>query len=315
MDAELAAASAMLRDRGLVAVSPVSAPIAEARAATDRISAVIAEGSRPLRDERTVALPAGLRARLYRPDDAAGPVPLLVYAHGGSFAVGSLDGWDHVMRDLVRLSGVAALHVDYRLMPEHRFPAAHEDMLAAFRFAGARAAELGVDGRRLALGGDSAGANLALGAAIALRDAGGPQPRFLMLHYGAYDTETASPSWQRFGQGAAGLSVASAEWLWANYLTNPAQRRDWRAAPLLAPVHGLPPALLTIGTLDPLLDQNEALANRLGAAGVTCRLQRYEGLNHGFIRYGRLVTSVERCLRDSAAALGSALAKEDAHAA
>src|SRR4051812_15086321 len=218
MDPELAAAAALLRERGIVAASPMTAPIAEARASLDRISAVLAEGSLPLRQERTLTLPGGLRARLYHPDAAAGPPPLLVYAHGGSFAVGSLDGWDHVMRDLVRLSGAAALHVDYRLMPEHRFPAAHEDMLAAFRFAAAHAAELGVDGARLALGGDSAGANLALGAAVALRDADGPRSCFLLLHYGAYDTDTSSPSWQRFGQGNAGLSVASAEWLWANYL-------------------------------------------------------------------------------------------------
>ena len=308
MDPELAAAAALLRERGLLAASPMTAPIGEARASLDRISAFLADGDSPLREERTLALPGGLRARLYRPDGTARP-PLLVYAHGGSFAVGSLDGWDHVLRDLVRRSGWAALHVDYRLMPEHRFPAAHEDMVAAFRWAAANADALGIDGARLALGGDSAGANLALGAALALRDAGGPAPCVLLLHYGAYDTDTTSASWQRFGQGAAGLSVASAEWLWENYLTDPAQRRDWRAAPLLAEMRGLPPALLTIGTLDPLLDQNEALAAKLTAAGVPCRLLRYEGLNHGFIRYGRLVAAVRRCLDDSAALL-----QEHAHA-
>ncbi|MDO9707131.1 alpha/beta hydrolase [Paracraurococcus lichenis] len=315
MDPELAAAAALLRERGLVAASPVTAPIAEARAALDRISAFLAKGSEPLREEHTLTLPGGLRARLYRPDAAHAPVPLLVYAHGGSFAVGSLDGWDHVLRDIVRGSGCAALHLDYRLLPEHRFPAAHEDMVAGFRWAAANACEFGIDPGRLALGGDSAGANLALGAALALRDAGGPRPRFLLLHYGAYDTETDSASWQRFGQGAAGLSIASAEWLWANYLTDPAQRRDWRAAPLLADLRGLPPALLTIGTLDPLLDQNEALAARLAEAGIPCRLLRCEGLNHGFIRYGRLVSAVRRCLAESAAALGAALTKEPAHAA
>lgn len=306
MDPELAAAGALLRERGLLAASPMTAPIAEARASSDRVSAFLGEGIAPLHDERTLTLPGGIRARLYRPDGVVAP-PLLVYAHGGSFTVGSLAGWDHMLRELVRASGVAALHIDYRMMPEHRFPAAHDDMLAGFHWAAAHAAELGVNGARLALGGDSAGANLALGAALALRDAGGRQPRALLLHYGAYSTDTSSASWQRLGRNAAGLSIASAEWMWANYLTAPEQRDDWRASPLLAPMGGLPPCLLTIGELDPLLDQNLDLAAKLDAAGVRWRLHRYAGLNHGFIRYARLVGAVRRCLTETATDLAEEL--------
>lgn len=308
LDPEHVAAAAALRERGLLPVSPMAAPIAEARAAIDRISAFLGEGSEPIPGERDVAAPGPrgpVRCRFY---PAAVGAPLLVYAHGGSFAVGGLDAWDHVLRDLVRRSGVAALHVDYRMIPEHRFPAAPEDMLAAARWATAKGDALGVDGARFALGGDSAGANLALGAAQAMRDAGDTTPRLLLLHYGVYSTGCDSPSWHRFGGGEYGLSRASAAWLWENYLASPEQRLDPRAAPLLADMYGLPPALLTVGSHDPLLDDQHALAAKLRAASVPCRLVEYTGLTHGFIRQARLVAQVRRALAESAAALREALA-------
>jgi len=309
LDPEHLAAAAALKARGLLPVSPMTAPIAEARAAVDRISAFLGEGSVPLAGERDIAVPGRggpVRCRFY-PAATVG-APVLVYAHGGSFAVGGLDAWDHVMRDLVRQSGAAALHVDYRMMPEHRFPAAPEDMLAAARWVATQAGTLGVDPARFALGGDSAGANLALGTAQVLRDEDGPQPRFLLLHYGAYSTEYDSPSWHRFGGGEYGLSRASAAWLWENYLTAPEQRQDPRAAPLLGEMRGLPPALLTIGSHDPLLDEQHALAGKLRMAGVPCRLIEYPGLTHGFIRQARLVGKVRQAIADSAAALREAFA-------
>ncbi len=309
LDPEHAAVGEALRERGLLPVSPMAAPIAEARAAIDRISAFLGEGSAPIPGERDLAVPGPrgpVRCRLY--PAAAEGAPLLLYALGGSFAVGGLDAWDHVLRDLVRQSGAAALHVDYRMIPEHRFPAAPEDMLAAARWAVAQGGTLGVDPARVALGGDSAGANLALGAAQALRDAGGARPRFLLLHYGAYSTDHDGPSWRRFGGGEHGLSRASAAWMWENYLTAPEQRRDPRAAPLLGEMRGLPPALLTIGSHDPLLDEQHALAAKLRAAGVPCRLIEYPGLTHGFIRQARLVGKVRQAIADGAAALREALA-------
>jgi acetyl esterase len=208
-----------------------------------------------------------------------------------------------MLRDLVQASGVAVLHVDYRMVPEHRFPAAPEDMLAAARWVLAEgAAELGVDPARLALGGDSAGANLALGAAMALRDAG-RAPRFLLLHYGAYSTDVESPSWQRFGGGEYGLSRAAGDWMWQQYLMDPSQRADWRAAPLLGAMRGLPPTLLTIGTHDPLLDDQYALAAEMGKADVDVKLYIYSGLTHGFIRQGRHVAKVRQAMADSAEGL------------
>lgn len=301
LDAEHAALAATLRAKGLLPVSPMTAPITEARAALDRIAAFLGEGSAPLPGERDITLPGGPRCRFY---PAAPGSPVLVYAHGGSFTVGSLDAWDAMLRDLVRDSGVAALHVDYRMVPEHRFPAAHEDMLAAARWVQEHGAELGVDPSRMAIGGDSAGANLALGAAMALRDAGRP-PRTMLLHYGAYSTDVDSDSWQRFGGGEWGLSRAAGDWMWQQYLTDPSQRQDWRAAPILGEMRGLPPALLTIGTHDPLLDDQYELAAALGKADVDVKLYLYSGLTHGFIRQGRHVAKVRQAMADSVDGLRS----------
>jgi acetyl esterase len=234
IDPELVAAQQLLKSKGLVAVSPVTNPIAEARAATNRISAFLNEGSVPLARERDIAVPGPhgtIPCRLYIPDGSERP-PVLVYAHGGSFAVGNIDGWDGAMRELARQSGVAVLSVDYRLAPEHRFPVASDEMLAAIRFMTQSGADHGIDPARVAAGGDSAGANLALGAALVLRDAGASPLRFLLLNYGAFSTEGDSESWRRFGDGAYGLSQAQLDWLWRTYLASDDQRGDMRVAPL-----------------------------------------------------------------------------------
>ena len=307
-DPELVAAGRLLQSRGLIAPDRTVAPIAEVRAAQDRIGAFLGEGSVPLRKERDLSLPGPhgqVPCRLYLPDDVEHP-GLIVYAHGGAFVQGSLPSWDHFLRDLVRLSGVAALSVDYRLAPEHRFPSAFDDMAAMTRLAAREGAGFGIDPTRLVVGGDSAGACLALGAALAMRDAGETALRFQLLIYGCFSTDLNSPSWQHFGQGA-GLSQASMRWAWQTYLEKPEHWRDWRAAPILADLTGLPSASLIVGNLDPLLDDSQNLAARLKESGVPCELTVYEGINHGFIRYGRLITTARRAIGDCAAALRKAL--------
>jgi acetyl esterase len=309
IDPELVAAGKLLQEKGLVAPDRTKAGLAEVRAMTDRIGAFLGEGSVPLQRERDLSLPGPhgqVPCRLYLPDGAERP-PCLVYLHGGGFMQGSLDSWDAMLRELVRQSGVAALSVDYRLSPEHKFPVAFEESVAMTRLMAREGAGLGIDPTRLAAGGDSAGANLALAAALALRDAGESALRFLLLVYGCYSTDTASPSWQRFGQGA-GLSQAQMNWIWDTYLTNPEQRSDWRAVPLGAKLEGLPRSHLIVGNLDPLYDDSEALASRLKTAGVPTTLTVYQGLNHGFIRYGRLIASARRAVADCAAALRQAMA-------
>jgi acetyl esterase len=308
IDPELIAAGKLLQSRGLVAPDRTQASLTEVRAAADRIGAFLAEGSVPLERERDLALPGPhgqVPCRLYLPDDTVEP-PLLIYAHGGGFVQGSLPSWDAMLRELVRQSGVAALSVDYRLAPEHRFPVAFDETVAMIRLAAREGTGLGIDPARLAVGGDSAGANLALAAAAALRNAGEDALGFMLLIYGCYSTDTESPSWQRFGRGA-GLSQMQMRWIWETYLERPEQQSDWRVAPILADPAGLPPAHLVVGSLDPLLDDSQLLASRLKGAGVPCGLTVYDGVNHGFVRYGRLIATARRAIRDCAAALRNAL--------
>jgi acetyl esterase len=309
IDPELAAAGQLLQSRGLVAPDRTQAPLSEVRAAVDRIGAFLGEGSVPLRREQDLSLPGPhgqVPCRLYLPDDAEKP-PLIIYAHGGGFMQGSLPSWDAILRELARQSGVAALSVDYRLSPEHRFPVAFDEVVAMIRLVAREGSGFGIDPTRLAVGGDSAGANLALAAAVASRDAGERALRFMLLIYGCFSTDTESPSWQRFGRGA-GLSQTQMRWIWETYLERPERQNDWRAAPMLAELAGLPPAHLIVGNLDPLLDDSQRLAASLKEAEVPCKLTVYEGLNHGFIRYGRLIAAARRAVDDCAAALATALA-------
>ena len=309
IDPELVAAGKLLQEKGLVAPDRTVASIAEVRAATDRIGVFLGEDSVPLKQERGLSLPGPhgqVPCRLYLPDDVDRP-PLIIYAHGGGFMQGSLPSWDQFLRDLVRQSGVAALSVDYKLSPEVKFPVAYDEMVAMTRLAAREGAGFGIDPTRLAVGGDSAGANLALAAALAMRDSGERAVKFQLLIYGVYSTDSDSPSWQRFGQGA-GLSQAQMRWIWETYLERPEQQQDWRAAPILADLKGVAPAHLIVGSLDPLLDDSNNLAAKLKAAGVPCDLTVYQGINHGFIRYGRLIGTARRAIEECAAALKAGLA-------
>ncbi len=308
LDAGLAALAEHLKSRGLRALNPTSAPLADCRAMNERIGAVLNEGSVPIARERDLTVPGAagpIPCRLYLPDGVTKP-PLLIYAHGGSFALGALPSWDAMLRELVRGSGVAVLSVGYRLAPEHRFPAAFDDMLAAVQYAAREGAALGIDASRLAAGGDSAGGNLALATALALRDAGASPLSFLLLIYGVYSTDNTTPSWAELGTGTYGLSAAQMDWIWANYLTTPNQRADQRVAPLSGTMTGLPPAHLIAGNLDPLIDDSRALAQKLGAANVPNTLTVYDGLPHGFIRSGPFSNTVRGAVSDCAAALARA---------
>ena len=268
IDPELIAAGKLLQDKGFVVPDRTVAPLSEVRAAQERVGAFLGLDSVPLQSERDVILPGphgDLPCRFYYPEGVDKPA-CLVYLHGGGFMQGSLNSWDHFLRDLVRQSGVAVMSVDYRLSPEVKFPVAFDETVAMVRLMAKEGAAQGIDQSRLAVGGDSAGANLALAAALALRDAGEKILSFQLLLYGVYSTEVESPSWQRFGRGA-GLSQTQMRWIMETYLENPAQQQDWRAAPLLAELKGLPPAHLIVGSLDPLLDDSNKLAAKLKAAG------------------------------------------------
>jgi acetyl esterase len=309
VDPELIAAGKLLQEKGLVAPDRTVAPLSEVRAAQDRIGAFLGLDSVRLQSERDVMLPGphgDVPCRFYYPEGIVSP-PCLVYMHGGGFMQGSLNSWDHFLRDLVRQSRVAVMSVDYRLSPEYKFPVAFDETLAMVRLMARSGADQGIDPKRLAIGGDSAGANLAIAAALALRDAGETALSFQLLIYGVYSAEVESPSWQQFGRGA-GLSQSQFRWILETYLDNPQQAADWRVAPILADLRGLPPAHLIVGSLDPLLDDSNNLHAKLKGAGVPANLTVYQGINHGFIRYGRLIRTARNAVADCAAALKTAFA-------
>jgi acetyl esterase len=243
--------------------------------------------------------------RLYRPAPAVpgAPQPVLVYLHGGGWTIGDLDTHDVLCRQLARASGGVVVAVDYRLGPEHPFPAAVDDCLAAVRWVRAQAAALQVDAGRLAVGGDSAGGNLAAVVCLAQREAGEPPPVFQLLIYPATDMRALAPSHQANGQGYL-LTSDSIAYYRGHYLAERAQWDDWRASPLLAPHHrGLPPALVLTAGYDPLRDEGLQYADALSAAGVTAQFVCFERQVHGFITMGRVLDEANTAVALCAAAL------------
>lgn len=243
--------------------------------------------------------------RLYRPRvQAAGEAaPVLVYFHGGGWVVGDLDTHDVLCRQLALESGGVVVAVDYRLGPEHRFPAAVDDCVAATGWVREHASELGLDAARLAVGGDSAGGNLAAVTCLALREAGSVSPGFQLLIYPATDMRAVAPSHEHNGQGYM-LTRDSIAYFRRHYIGDPAQWADWRASPLLASDHrGLPPALVLTAGYDPLRDEGLQYANALSAAGVSTQYVCFERQVHGFITMGRVIDEARTAVTLCASAL------------
>jgi acetyl esterase len=230
----------------------------------------------------TIPGPGGpLRVRHYAPE-ADGPQPLTVYLHGGGFTIGDLETHDEPCRILCRHGGVHVLAVEYRLAPEHPFPAALDDARAALRWAQAHASELGADPARVGIGGDSAGGNLA--AVVAIETRGDRPPAAQLLIYPATDARNTRPSQQMFGESYF-LSNADRAAFTGYYLGGTgAGERDWRVAPLYAEdLSGLAPALVVTAGFDLLRDEGEAYAAALQAAGTPVRMTRVTGHGHGFL--------------------------------
>ncbi len=254
-------------------------------------------------EEHVLAGPDGpLAARLYVPGEAPARGPLLVYFHGGGWVQGSVASHDLACRLLAHLSGVRVLSVEYRLAPEHAFPAAAEDALAAYAQVAERHAEFGADPARLALGGDSAGGNLAAVAAQgAHAERALPSPAFQLLIYPALDMSRKPDSRRLFGERFL-LTEQSMAWYEDQYVPDPARRSDPRVSPLLSPeLAGLAPAHIATCLADPLRDEGEAYAQRLREAGVPVSLQRHP-LIHGFFNQ-----SVTRGARVAIASIAGAL--------
>jgi acetyl esterase len=247
-----------------------------------------------------------LAARYYEPVDEC--LGLVLYLHGGGWMLGDLDTHDRAARMLALASNACVLSLAYRLAPEHPFPAPLEDVLGAVDWL---SGELGVHGtpKRLALAGDSAGANLALAALLELRARGGPTPVGAALFYGVYDQDWESASQRAFGDGRFGLTTERMRWYAGQYLGGRTDlARDPRVSPVRGELRGLPPLFVAAAGLDPLLDDSLALARRLEEAGTPCELRIYEGVAHGFMQMSSDLDAARRAFDDAGAALGRMLA-------
>jgi acetyl esterase/lipase len=249
-----------------------------------------------------------IRARLYAPEQRVAP-PLLVYFHGGGWVRGDLDTHDNVCRFLAREADLNVLSVDYRLAPEDPFPAAVEDALASFRFAVDNAGDLGADADATpAVGGDSAGANLAAVTAQLAAAEGGPEPDFSLLIYPATDFSRKRRSYELFAEGFL-LPERETDWYRDHYLPEEAAALDPRASPLLAEdLSGQPPTYVVTAGFDVLRDEGEEYAKRLRTAGVPVALRRHPGLMHGFANMAAIGGAPLAAMHEAAGALRMAFA-------
>ena len=279
----------LARLRAAPAIDWASMPIGEARDLFHRNNAYWNEPVIELAGAGEFAIPGeghAMRARLYRPSSAPS-LPVLLYAHGGGWTFGSVDSHDRFMRLLARESGAAVLGIDYRLAPEHPFPAGMRDTLAAIAWLRREGAAHGLDPSRLSLGGDSAGANIALSAMLALRDEGGAGLAGAVLFYGCYAPMHDTPSHRRFGGGAFGLSTERMRWYWRNHLGALPEHTTALAVPLRADLRGLPRLFLNAAGLDPLLDDTLEMAARLAHAGTPAEIDLVPGVLHGCMQQTR----------------------------
>ncbi len=285
--------------------------VAEARAMIADLTALGAGPAVASVEQLSAPGPAGpTPIRLYRPagaSPAGRPPPLLVWFHGGGWVIGDLDSADPTARELCAGAGVVVASVDYPLAPEHPFPAAPEACLAATRWLVEQAHDLAVDPARVAVGGDSAGGNLATVVSILARDRGGPPLAFQLLVYPGTDLLMSFPSVRENGEGYL-LTHQSMEWFAGHYLTGGGDPKD----PLVSPMYtddltGLPPALVITAEYDPLRDEGEAYAKRLEEAGVPVTTSRYDGQIHAFFGMTALLDGARRAVAEATAALKVAL--------
>ena len=274
-----------LLDKGSGVPQTHTLPIDEARRLYEARIAVMTPGAEvAMVVERTIDGPGGpMKLRVYTPK-GTGPFPLMVFFHGSGFVLCSLDTHDGMCRNLAAGIGCVVVSVDYRLAPEHRFPAGPDDCLAATRWAASHAGELGADATRIMLAGDSAGGNMAAVTALRVRDEGGPALVGQMLLYPVTDYHTpGTPSYAENAEGY-GLTRDTMEWFWAHYLGDATHAAHPHASPLrAADLSRLPAAYVVSAEYDPLRDEAERYGDRLRAAGVPVEITRRPGMNHGFL--------------------------------
>ncbi len=258
-------------------------------------------------ENRALPGPAGeIPVRIYHPAGGIGPRPIAVYFHGGGWVLGTLDTHDDVCRTLASRSGAVVVSVEYRRAPEHRFPAPLEDCVSAVRWCALCGAEIGGDGGRVAVVGDSAGGNLAAAVTLRFRDEKVPALALQILIYPVTNFDFDTESYREYASGF-GLTRGMMRYFWKSYLAGPADGGQAYASPLrAASLSGLPPALILTAQYDVLRDEGEAYAARLARAGVPTRCTRYLELNHGFVQLAALCEPALLGLEEAADALRTA---------
>jgi acetyl esterase/lipase len=258
-------------------------------------------------DHRLPVVGGEITVRAYSPGGPS-PLPVLVYYHGGGWVIGDLYTHDGLCRSLTNAARCAVVSVDYRLAPESKYPAPAEDSYAALRWVVANAARLGLDPRRVAVGGDSAGGNLATVVSLMARERGGPALVHQILIYPVTDHDLNTRSYVENATGYV-LTREGMRWFWNHYLARESQGREPYASPLRAPsLAGLPSALVITAEHDPLRDEGEAYADRLRDAGVPVTVTRYDGMFHGFVRMTRILDKARTALDEIAGSLQKAFA-------
>ena len=305
LDPQAQALMQLMIDKG---VPPVHTMTPEEARASYRSRRAFTQPDAPevfkVEDKLVSANGVSVPVRVYHPHAAPShsTLPGLVYLHGGGWTIGDLDTHDVLCRSLCLQAGIVVVAVDYRMGPEHKFPAAYDDSVAAFNWTVAQAASLGIDASRIAIGGDSAGGNLAAAACLGLRGQS-VQPAFQLLIYPATIMWQDTPSYHANGKGYM-LTKESIAYYTENYLRNREDAKDWRASPQLADSHaGLPPAFVITAGFDPLRDEGLMYANALTKAGVSSQYICFERQIHGFITMGRVMQEANTAVSLCASAL------------
>ncbi|MET0328184.1 MAG: alpha/beta hydrolase fold domain-containing protein [Luteimonas sp.] len=275
-------------------------PLDDARRAAERIRAPWTRGGPTM--ACTTSLPAaiaGVGVRIHHPGPRGTPLPALVYLHGGGWTMFSVDTHDRLMREYAARAGIAVIGVDYSLAPEAKFPRPIEETAGVLAWLRAHGGDYAIDGTRLLLGGDSAGANLSVATSLWLRQHDQPPVLGMLLNYGAFDREP-SASWHRYDGPRYMLEVGEMHRFWDNYLRDEADRLDPLAEPLRGDLRGLPPAYFAIAGCDILADGNRRLAAGLEAAGVAVEVQEYPGATHSFLEAVSISPLADRAFDDAA---------------
>jgi acetyl esterase len=277
-------------------------PLPERRAAAETVRERWRAGG-PMMAQTIETSIAGCRGRIHYPvwpgDVNAKPLPALLYIHGGGWTMFSIDTHDRLMREYAARAGIVVVGIDYSLSPEAKYPAALDEVVASFLALRQDAAAHGIDPDGIAIGGDSAGANLSVAACLRLRAVGEPLPRAMLLNYGAFDPEE-TVSYKRFDGPAYMLTIAEMDRFWEDYVPGTEMLGDPLVAPLRADLTGLPSAFLAIAECDILADANYAMAARLQAAGVHVDARTYKGATHSFLEAVSISSLADNAFDDAA---------------